>query len=173
MINQAAIEEDSRLVTKYGRWPTYPSRTGFTPINLFPSYARTQADWDLIVAAEVSQRQSFHGFTTRELADLDAFPDRELLPGNLDNAIMRVLWPDRWEVKPANPQFTRRDEDLYDCVVRGEIKGKWVMENEEIWGIMQRPLQLATRIFMSAYVLPWVRSLTAVFLRWDIADKIV
>jgi hypothetical protein len=128
--------------------PTTP-RSGYTPIALsFPTFAPPSQS---VLTHEKFQRERLKGFTSAELAQLDCLPTRELLPGDLQNAIIPLFQRDYWETAPPKPDFTRNN--LYPLK---NGNGLWTAANDAVWHLMQPSLQIASRMLMSAHMLPWV-----------------
>lgn len=126
------------------------TKSGFTPVDyLFPSNS-TEANSVKILRIEEYQRSKLFGFTTRELTQLDAISSRKLRPATLRNGIIPLLRKERWE-KVQPDAFTRRDL----CEMK-DGKGKWSLHNPVVERVMMPSLRLASRVLMSAHVLPWV-----------------
>ncbi|KAF4629310.1 hypothetical protein G7Y89_g8843 [Cudoniella acicularis] len=100
------------------------------------------------------QKQQLYGFTTRELADLDALCIRDILPGNLQNDIIPLFDRPSWELSPAQPAFTRKF--LYPFA---DGSGYWTAHNDEMWRILEPVVRLASRMLMLSYLLPWFDAL--------------
>ncbi|QSZ32068.1 hypothetical protein DSL72_001637 [Monilinia vaccinii-corymbosi] len=143
---------------KYGSWKHNPNISGLTPLpSLFPKAQIDPQELATRRKIERFQRKLFHTFTARDLAGMDVITDRELKSSSLDNPVMPMLRPNRWESKPSTPQFTR--EEMYPLTVDGEEKGEWSMLNPLVFEVMKPVLQLATRTITSMYTLPWFGAL--------------
>ena len=126
-------------------------KSGFSPTE-YPalSFPKTSED-ERIAAIERFQRKKLHGFTARELGQLDCLPTRELSPGNLENDIIPLLRRDRWETVPAQPDFTR--DHMYPLANGKEM---WSGDNDEVWNVLEPICRLASRMLLSLHMTPWV-----------------
>ena len=134
---------------RYGPWPNH-SKSHLTPTpHPCPDLDNTY-DSAEIANTERWQRGQLNGFTTRELANLDALCIRDIDAGSLDHAILPLIDRNKWEKIPPQPEFTRNT--LYQM----DGGGDWSMHNDEVWEMMKPVLRLATRYLLSASSLPWV-----------------
>jgi hypothetical protein len=145
---QAPMGQHSNFASKYGVRAIGDLKSNLTPLqDAFPTLRPTPN----LEEKEDYQRQMFYGFTSNELNRLDCFPTRQISPGDLAGGILPMLQPDRWEVTPCQPDFTR--DHLYP-ITNGT--GNWIMSNPQVGNIMQQPLKIASRIMSSVQLLPWV-----------------
>jgi hypothetical protein len=133
-------------------------KSGFTPIDTaFPFSTPPSKNEQLEThRIEKFQRHELYGFTTNELAQLDCLPLRDLRQGNLSpNAILPILQRGNWETTPQYPDWDRIH--LYPL---HNGNGMWVASNDDVWKVLEPICSLATRMLLSAHLLPWVRVLS-------------
>ncbi|CAG8983259.1 hypothetical protein HYALB_00002695 [Hymenoscyphus albidus] len=143
---------------KYGALEVYKgtnfNKSGLTPTEyIFPSLQRsyTASQIDTI---EAVQQDALHGWTTRELADLDCLCIRDAIPGDLDTPIMPIFNRPVWEAVLARPEFTR--EKMYPLK---NGPGLLSAHNDVAWEVLKPALRIATWYLTSAYFLPWFDAL--------------
>ncbi|PBP21106.1 hypothetical protein BUE80_DR008027 [Diplocarpon rosae] len=138
---------------KYGQFsPTNP-KSGYTPTEYqFPVLGATSPPSG--AQYEAFQKRKLYGFTSRELAQLDCLPLRELKASNLASHIMPILRRENWEQAPLQPDFSR--SNLYPLA---DGRGVWSAHNDVVWDVLEPILTLASKFVGSAYVLPWFDAL--------------
>lgn len=149
------VHESSLNALKYGGRPWNPKISAYTPLpHLFPKQHIDQTERDLRERIERFQRRILHGFTSRNLADMDVITSRKLKDSTLNNPIIPLIRQNRWESRPPLPDFTR--DEMYPLIINGHEQGLWSMHNPLVYEIMKPALQIATRTICSLYTLPWV-----------------
>lgn len=140
----------TEFARKYGVL-TGTHRSGLTPDEGSIPYIGSPVDtWDPKLARSY-QRSLFQGFTSEELQRLDCLPTRELKPGNLQNQVLPIMGRGTWDAGPL-PDY---DRDFFYPLQDGN--GLWdVSSRDDIWNALQPCLILASRILMSAHLMPWV-----------------
>lgn len=159
----------SVLAKRYGAYkgndrvtdPDISHRSALTPIDtLFPvdpaSLSQEEKE-ERVLNSRIQgiQKRLFHGFTTRELVDVDAFTVRKLKAGNLTSPIIPLLQIHNWEgVIPL------RHHDrvyLYPLVENEPSRGNWIAGNFLVLPQLTPCLKIASRLLTSMPLLPWVR----------------
>ncbi|OWP02859.1 hypothetical protein B2J93_3439 [Marssonina coronariae] len=138
---------------KYGQFSPTNHKSGYTPTEYrFPVLGATNQSPE--AQYEEFQKRKLFGFTTRELAQLDCLPTRELKPSTLASHIMPILRRENWEQAPLQPDFSR--SNLYPLA---DGRGMWSAHNDVVWDVLEPILILASKFIGSAYVLPWFDAL--------------
>ncbi|KAB8292529.1 hypothetical protein EYC80_008239 [Monilinia laxa] len=136
---QPVREPDTAFKKKYGPPPGKPNdnHSGLTPIMPYISSIGIKISSGSILRREERQRYFFHGFTAKQLLDLDAniTTSRPLKPADLNFPIHPCFRRVRWVKRGP-----RHDPHNFGALG----PGRWVGGNDHVWEILQPTLQLAS-----------------------------
>ncbi|CAG8974681.1 hypothetical protein HYALB_00006416 [Hymenoscyphus albidus] len=152
----AHIEGDQTIISQLTPVLSYGS---YQPGELTQEMRNAQATNESI---ENAQRKLLHGFTTRELTELDAITTRDLRGGDLANVLHPLFRRERWEYQP-DPLGTMERKDyytFYDIPEKPDgLEGNWAVSNEAVWEVMGPSLRIATYLLASMHMMPFIKIL--------------
>jgi hypothetical protein len=136
--NMRAQQTD--LARKYGGGFRY-FNSGITPIAAEFGQNLSDAEKEYRDALTAHQKRAFHGFTTRDLVNLDAIDNRILKPCDLgdDGPIHAMLSRPRWAPWGENPEEVRYNPN-----------------NDELWAALRPALLITSRLLPNLHALPFV-----------------
>ncbi|KAA8564217.1 hypothetical protein EYC84_011163 [Monilinia fructicola] len=136
---QPVRQPDTAFKQKYGPLPgkSTDRHSGLTPIMPYISEIGVRLSSGSILRREERQRYLFHGFTAKQLLDLDAniTTSRPLKPGDLNFPIHPCFKRAHWVKRGPR-------HDPHNLGTLGP--GRWVGTNDHVWKILQPTLQLAS-----------------------------
>ncbi|KAH6665754.1 hypothetical protein B0J14DRAFT_679087 [Halenospora varia] len=130
----------------------HQGKSSYTPTHP-PTIIHTAAEIQLIDTIERYQKNTFFGFSARDLLDMGALSESEVMNReSLTNPILPFLQIKNWESRTNQMLVPRRFcpiEAVGDCysVPEGH-DGLWHAHNPVVWQILEPILRLATRIYI-------------------------